>query len=111
MTRKEQKTYDNEYSAASFVIDTTLEIWGTNSTLEDKKVVLRVDAFDLYDPEWTESWNKEVILSGNSSTELFKGPVPGQPRRTKDSQVPRPIIVSARLLDDEGNVLGRYSNW
>jgi len=38
--------------------------------------------------------------------------LPGQPTRTKESEVPRPIVVSARLLDVEsGEVLGRYSNW
>jgi beta-mannosidase len=38
---------------------------------------------------------------------------PGQPVRKSDAEVPRPIVVQARLLDTEDNdsVLARYSNW
>jgi len=37
--------------------------------------------------------------------------LPGQPTRTKASEVPRVIVVLARLLDDDGIVLARCSNW
>ncbi|TFK28781.1 beta-mannosidase [Coprinopsis marcescibilis] len=110
MTRKEVQTFENERSADRFKIDTVLEIWGTNSTLNSKNVSLEVTAFDL-DSEWTESWSESVTLAANASTELFKGPLTGQPPRTKKSEVPRTIIVSARLVDEDGTVLGRYSNW
>ncbi|TFK55470.1 glycoside hydrolase family 2 protein [Heliocybe sulcata] len=109
MTRKEVKTFANERSAAFFTIETVLEVWGTNSTLSEKKATLEVTAFDLHS-DWTETWSKEVILAANSSTELYKGELPGQPKRTKVSEVPKTIIISARLLDN-GTVLGRYSNW
>ncbi|KAF8076338.1 glycoside hydrolase family 2 protein [Lyophyllum atratum] len=109
MTRKEHKTFPDERSAAKFTIETKLEIWGTNSTLADKKVTLEVTSFEL-DSEWRDTWTKEVVLAQNSSTELYKGGLPGQPVRTKQSEVPRVIIVSARLIAD-GEVLGRYSNW
>ena len=52
-----------------------------------------------------------VVLAPNASTELWRGAVPGQPVRTRESQVPEPIVVSARLLDADGVVLGRCSNW
>lgn len=110
MTRKEITTYANDLSAASLTIDTLLEIWGTNSTLVEKTLTLQVTSFDL-DSDWTESWSKEVVLAPNSATELFKGDLPGQPQRKSQSQVPKAIIVSARLLDEQGQVLGRYSNW
>lgn len=110
MTRKEIKTFKSDVSAAFFTIDTVLEIWGTNSTLLAKKATLEVTSFDL-ESDWTDKWSKEVELSLNSSTELFKGNLPGQPTREKDSEVPKVIIVSARLLDEGGAVLGRYSNW
>lgn len=110
MTRKEKKTAKNDSTAAFFDVKTILEIWGTNSTLVEKKVTLEVTSFDL-SSEWTDKWSKEVVFSANSSTELSKGELPGQPRRTKYSQVPEVIIVSARLLDKDGSVLARYSNW
>ena len=53
----------------------------------------------------------DVELAPNSSTEIWKGDVPGQPIRTSDGQVPKPIVLQARLLDPDWNVLARYSNW
>lgn len=36
----------------------------------------------------------------------------GQPVRKSDAEVPKPIVVQARLIDSETNeVLARYSNW
>ncbi|KXN83668.1 putative beta-mannosidase B [Leucoagaricus sp. SymC.cos] len=110
MTRKEYQTFDNDKTAAFFQIKTVLEIWGTNSTLEKKNAKLELTAFDLHS-DWTESWTKVVTLAPNSSTELYKGEAPGLPVRTKKSEVPRTIILSARLLGDSGEVFGRYSNW
>ncbi|KAJ7781282.1 glycoside hydrolase family 2 protein [Mycena metata] len=111
MTRKDKQVFPNELSSAQFTIETVLEIWGTNSTLVDKKATLEVTSFDLYSDCWRDKWSKEVSLKANSSTELHKGTLPGQPIRTKYSQVPKTIIVSARLLGENDEVLGRYSNW
>lgn len=110
MTRKEVQTFPDDTSAASFTIETVLEIWAANSTLAEKKATLEVTAFEL-DSDWTDTWSKDAVLAPNSSTELFKGPLPGQPTRTKKSEVPRVIIISARLVDADGTVLARYSNW
>ncbi|TDL29523.1 glycoside hydrolase family 2 protein [Rickenella mellea] len=110
MTRKEKKTATVENSAAFFTIETILNIWGTNNTLHEKKATLDVTSFDLHS-EWTDNWKKEVVLAPNAATELWSGTLPGQPTRTKLSEVPKTIIVSARLIDESGTVLGRYSNW
>ncbi|KAG6855148.1 hypothetical protein C0991_006077 [Blastosporella zonata] len=110
MTRKDHKTLADDRFADKFTIETRLEIWGTNSTLTEKKATLEVTTFELHS-EWTETTSTPVALAPNASTELFKGALPGQPVRTKASQVPRVLIVSARLIDETGEVLGRYSNW
>lgn len=110
MTRKDKKVFRDNYSAAFFTIDTILEIWGTNSTLSEKKATLEITSFDL-ESDWRDKWSTEVTLSVNSSTEFFTGHIPGQPTRTKDSEVPKAIVVLARLLDIDGTVLARYSNW
>ncbi|KAF9534884.1 beta-mannosidase [Crepidotus variabilis] len=110
MTRKEYKTYSNDRSAVDFTIETIVEIWGTNSTLEEKKATLEVTCYDLEDEKWRATFQKEVLLKPNSSTELWKGKLPGQPDRKKASDIPKSIIISARLLED-GVVIGRYSNW
>jgi beta-mannosidase len=110
MTRKEHTTYASDTTAASFEIATVLEVWGTNAALLEKKIVLEVAAFEL-GSEWKESWTKDAVLAPNAATELFSGPLPGQPVRTKLSDVPRTIVMSARLIDADGTVLARYSNW
>ncbi|PPR06573.1 hypothetical protein CVT24_001754 [Panaeolus cyanescens] len=109
MTRKEKQTFANDRSAADFTIETILEIWATNSTLEPKQATLEITAFDLYSG-WTEKSEREVTLAPNASTEIYSGSLPGQPIRRKKSDVPKVIIVSARLLEGQ-TVLGRYSNW
>lgn len=112
MTRKEKKVFRDENKAADFTLDTEVEIWGTNSQLTEKKVTLSVKSFDLLS-DWTDEWTSSVTLAPNASTELWKGLLPGQPTRTKLSEVPKTIVVSARLLDGDNidNVLARYSNW
>ncbi len=110
MTRKENQTFADDRTAANFKIETVLEIWGTNSTLKEKNAKLELTAFDLHS-DWTESWTKEVVLAPNSSTELFKGDAPGLPTRTKKSDIPRTVVLSARLRGENDEVLGRYSNW
>ncbi|KAJ7498968.1 glycoside hydrolase family 2 protein [Mycena latifolia] len=111
MARKDKQSFPNELSSAQFTIETILEIWGTNSTLSDKKATLEVTSFDLHSDCWRDKWSQEVVLKANSSTELHKGTLPGQPVRTKNSQPTKTIIVSARLLGDNDEVLARYSNW
>ncbi|KAI9069247.1 glycoside hydrolase family 2 protein [Trametes sanguinea] len=111
MARTERKTFPDPLSAATVAIETTLAVWGTNSTLEARRAVLEVTAFDLEVGDWRERFVKDVVLAPNAATELWEGTLPGQPVRTKLSEVPRAIVVSARLLDTDGAVLGRYSNW
>lgn len=112
MRRKEHKEYVNERTLADFTITSHLEIWGTNSALEPKLATLQVTSFDLERPDWRDRWEANVMLAPNASTELWKGKVSGQPVRTRESQVPKSIVVGARLLDvDDCAVLGRHSNW
>lgn len=110
MTRKDHTTYKDPLSADEFVINTELQIWGCNSTLLPKKVKLIVEAFDL-NSDFTHSFTQDVVLAPNASTEVYKGEVPGQPTRTKLSEAPKTIIISARILETDGTVLARYANW
>jgi len=111
MARKDVRSYSDPRSAARFEIRPSLEVWGTNSTLAEKRATLVLTAFDLDAPKWRHEEKKEVVLAPNASTELWAGDVPNQSVRTKLSDVPKPIVVSARLVDDDGSVLARYSNW
>ena len=110
MTRKEKFTHPDKRSAGNVIIDTQLEIWGTNSTLSEAQFELDVSSFDLH-TDWIDHWSKKVVLAPNASTEFFQGDLAGQSRRTKKSERPRVIVVSARLIDEDGRVITRYSNW
>ena len=111
MTCKEHRTPADGSSAAFFALETRVEVWGTNSTLEPRRATLDLTAFDLADPLWTETQKTDVVLAPNAATELWAGKLPGQPTRTRLSDVPRTIVLSARLLDADGSVLARYANW
>ena len=110
MTRKDKKSFADDLTIVNYTIETVIEIWGTNSTLEDKSVTLHVKCFEL-DTDWTHEWKETHILRANQATELWKGELPGQPARTKASEVPKTIIISARILGENGEILARYSNW
>ncbi|KAI0307144.1 glycoside hydrolase family 2 protein [Multifurca ochricompacta] len=109
--RKHRKDYANKRTLAHFTITSQLEIWGTNSTLEKKNAKLQVTSFDLEQPDWSDRWEMNVTLAPNASTELWKGELPGQPVRTRESEVPKSIVVSTRLLDEDDTIMGRCSNW
>jgi beta-mannosidase len=110
ITRKDVQTFANKYTAADYAISTEMEIWGTNSSLVEKKAELEVTSFNLQSG-WRETFTKEATLPPNQATELFQGPVPGQPVRTSTAEIKKDIVVSARLLDANGSVLARFSNW
>ena len=114
MTRTDEATHPDALSAA-VAVDTRLQVWATNSTLEAKAVRLEVATFDLGDPAATVRpfEDKEVVLEPNCATELVSAVLPGQATRTKLSDVPKSIVVCARLLEKgpNGAVLARYSNW
>lgn len=112
MTRKDVKKHADDLSAADFTIDSRLEIWGTNSALEAKKVTLSVKFFHLNKKDWSEKEIRlDAELAPNASTELWAGNLPGQAQRTSEGQVPEPIITAARLLNESGELIARYANW
>ncbi|CAE7190017.1 unnamed protein product [Rhizoctonia solani] len=112
MTRKIVKTPLGPKSALYSSIETRLEVWGTNSTLETKKATLELRSFDIENGgKLIDTQNLDVGLAPNSSTELWKGVLPGEGKRTRDSDPHKAIVVQARLLDTNGEVLARYSNW
>ncbi|KAG8705027.1 hypothetical protein FRC08_001891 [Ceratobasidium sp. 394] len=112
MTRKTIKTPLSPYSALYSSIETRLEMWGTNSTLEPVTATLEIQSFDIEDGgKLIDTRKLDVTLAPNSSTELWKGGLPGEGKRTRDSDPQKVVVVQARLLGADGTVLARYSNW
>lgn len=110
MARKDIKTYSRKHSLAFFDIHQEIQLWGCNSTLDAKPVRVQLVSIDLNDGLVDEKFF-DVELQPNASTEIWKGNTPGLSVRTSDAQVPKPIVVQARILDDNDTVLARYSNW
>jgi beta-mannosidase len=128
MARKDIKKFDDDSTGAFFSINQEVQLWACNSTLEEKKAKIELVSFDLNGEE-VDRQSFGGKLAHNASTEIWKGDVPGksllwqtggtaltdlgQPVRKSDAEVPKPIVVQARLLDPEHNdsVLARYSNW
>ncbi|GFZ45160.1 Beta-mannosidase B [Saitozyma sp. JCM 24511] len=110
MARKDVKKPRDAVTSAFFEITQEIELWGCNSTVESKKAKVELVSFDLDEGE-VDRRTLDVTLAPNSSTEIWKGAVPGQTVRTSSGQVPKPIVVQARLVDEDGRVLARYSNW
>lgn len=109
MARADTKTC-KDGSLAFFEISQDVQLWACNSALEERDVRIELVAFDLERGE-ADRRHWDVTLKANASTEVWAGRVPGQPVRTSDAQVPRPVVLQARVLGAEGEVLARYSNW
>jgi len=100
-------------------LSATVEIWGCNSTLAPRKVLLEVEYTDLLS-DWTDVETSEATLLPNQSTELLEKAIPHKPvpgPKTFPGGDPKPtptfsIIVSARIIDAETKeVLSRYVDW
>ena len=119
MTRKSVKTFAAPDTLAHFTISSVLEIWGTNSYSQEKRVCLELNAFDVEAgtpiPFTADGWDggkKEVTLAPNSTTEIWKGQTPGVEDVHVEGMHNKPIVVQARLIDvDTCVILARHSNW
>ncbi|EIM92628.1 glycoside hydrolase [Stereum hirsutum FP-91666 SS1] len=87
----------------------TLAIWGTNSTLQKRDLILELHAYDLCS-SWEKQSAQPISLLPNQSTELGDHPVPSP--NPSDPSSTSSIVVHARLLDKEtSTVVARYTDW
>jgi beta-mannosidase len=97
----------------------TVAIWGTNSTLHPREVVLEVSFFDispsssLDKPSWTQTLEHTTyVLQPNSSTELVVLPVPAPPGTKGPDAAGALVVVSAVLWDTAtDDVVARTADW
>lgn len=119
MTRKSTKTFASKDSAAYFTISSVLELWATNSQAQSKTACVELRAYDVEAGIFVEfeadGWNngkREISLSPNATTEIWKGRTPGIDDIHVEGMRSRPVVIQARLIEvDTGIVLARYSNW
>ncbi|KAI0671265.1 glycoside hydrolase [Trametes maxima] len=96
-------------------VGASIEVWGTNRTLERVTVHLEVRCFDLLS-DWKHGGKTGYTLLPNQSTELLSIPCPCPPRPGGATTAVTPshsVVVSARLVSTqkEGIVLARYADW
>ncbi|KAL5638363.1 hypothetical protein ACGC1H_005146 [Rhizoctonia solani] len=101
-------------------IDASIEVWGTNSTLLEKKSFVKLSYIDLVSG-WQHVEEHPVTLLPNQATEILAISCPCPPHT---QSIPEPdadadplpttshsVIVYAVLLDESGQVLSRYADW
>ncbi|CAE7233738.1 unnamed protein product [Rhizoctonia solani] len=101
-------------------IGASIEVWGTNSTLLEKRGLVKLSCFDLVS-DWNHVEEHPVTLLPNQATEILAIPCPCPPHTQPipgpdDDADPLPttshsVIVSAVLLDEAGQVLSRFADW
>lgn len=104
----------NFYEYGSFQSrQVTLSIWGCNSRHQDEEYKLLVSAYDIMTDWTTELPPNKIVLGENRSTELYSGTCPEPPKENAyDLLAPSgTVVVHARLVDGDGNVVARYSDW
>ncbi|KAG6839099.1 hypothetical protein C0991_005817 [Blastosporella zonata] len=97
--------------------DATIDVWGTNATLNSRAVKLELTYHDP-NSSWTFSETHDVTLLPNQSTELLSIRCPGPPQDGVQPPSGDPIwtssysvVANARLLDLDGRVLARFADW
>ncbi|KAH8703623.1 putative beta-mannosidase B [Talaromyces proteolyticus] len=106
---KRTETYipRDKYTSAYVTKKTTIEIWGSNLTLDDTVVNVIVKAWDIITGQETYSvtLKSEFVLGANQSTEIGEMEVPvlheGYENRT---------VIGVYFLQ-EGRQIARYINW
>ena len=110
ITRKEHRHPRDKYTRVHVDVETRIEVWGSNLTLEHLRADCVLRAWDVETGEQTyfETVAADVSLPENRSTEIAAMAVPvvqqgkGEEART---------VVAAYLLDKDGKQLARYVNW
>ncbi|EPQ54903.1 glycoside hydrolase [Gloeophyllum trabeum ATCC 11539] len=94
-----------------------IDIWATNSTLQDVSTRFELRCVDL-ESDWTHEHREDVILCANRTTEILSipCPCPPHPLTTADGDpVPtssHSVVVGARLIRTEtGEIVARYADW
>ncbi|TXT10534.1 hypothetical protein VHUM_02039 [Vanrija humicola] len=110
MARKENKVQSDPGRPSVLTITSEIQLWACNSSLSPKPVTVDLDFWDL-ERGLVGRNSHNVTLAPNAATEVWAGEVLGDDQRASDADAPRPIIVGARLLDVDGNLLSEYADW
>ncbi|KAH7090112.1 glycoside hydrolase [Auriculariales sp. MPI-PUGE-AT-0066] len=105
--------------------DAVIDVWATNSTLQERKVKLELEFYDLEAPAWKWSQSHDLVLAPNQATEpknlqRFKVQYaperePVKPESENADLPPTPsysVVAHVRICDaSTGELLSSYSDW
>lgn len=104
--RYTERTDKDRYSAIDFVEKTFVNLWASSSVNEQVNTSLVVEGYGLRSGRKLLSSKKGVSIRSHCSTELTKVDVTDTGGKGEED-----IVVSATLLDEDGNVLSRTFSW
>ncbi|PGH23804.1 hypothetical protein AJ80_02052 [Polytolypa hystricis UAMH7299] len=107
--RTVQKEFADKYTQAFFTTTHKIEVWGSNLTLDTRKVCVELKAWDVVTGEetYSQKLNECFILEQNRSTEITEFEVPV----TKNQAGQEERTVVAAYLVEQGKQVARYVNW
>ncbi|KAH8883605.1 glycoside hydrolase family 2 protein [Thozetella sp. PMI_491] len=109
ITRREHRHPRDKYTRVHVDVQTQIEVWGSNLTLEDLKVDCVLKAWDV--ETGAETFSKTMaaglLLPENRSTEITALDVPVS---TSNAGEEARTVVAAYLIQD-GKQIARYVNW
>lgn len=91
-----------------------MDIWGCNSTSDEIPVTVSIQAYDIATGRQFQTSSQRGILAANSSTELLtKLPIQHllDEQATAASAQTYTVVVHVQILDGNGHVLARASDW
>jgi beta-mannosidase len=110
ITRRTHTHPRDRYTRVNVDVQTQIEIWGSNLTLDDLTVDCVVKAWDVESGEQTfaQTVSAGAQLPENRSTEITALDVPVR-EKNKDEEAR--IVVAAYLVAKDGKQIARYVNW
>jgi beta-mannosidase len=119
ITRRTHKHPKDKYTRVNIDVNSQIEVWGSNLTLEDLEGVdLVLKAWDVETGRevYSETVTKGVTLPENRSTELAAIDVPvekatAESKTDQEKEVERARNVVAAYIMHGGKQVARYVNW
>ncbi|KXX83158.1 Beta-mannosidase B [Madurella mycetomatis] len=110
ITRRTHLHPRDKYTRVNIDVQTQIEVWGSNLTLEDLTVDCVLKAWDVETGEETfsETVSAKQVLPENRSTEMAALDVPV---RKKNAGEEERTVVAAYLVRADGKQIARYVNW
>lgn len=113
ITRRTRRRPRDRYTRAFVDVDTRLEVWASNLTLEDLTVACQLRAWDVETGEQTcaETVAAGLVLPANRSTEVTARDVPVRRAGAAAGHDEDRTVVAAYLVDAAGRQVARHVNW